>query len=198
MLILIPLPAVAPHVCYDLFSNLLIIFTDTLPTNTSPVGAIVGGTIGGSILLCILFTAIPLCICCCMSARKRSSYNQSIGLASTAIHHPQTTDALVAETKFTQQQVPPPAYPEARYIQQPLLPPVPGPPLGPPPAYPATEYELVDNPASYLPQQPLMLHPTAQMGYPPVGYPVQGYGYPAPVGYPVQSYGYPQMKGPSN
>ena len=199
MLILIPLPAVAPHVCYDLFSNLLITFTDTLPTNTlpSPVGAIVGGTIGGSILLCILLIALPLCICCCMSAGKRSSYNQNIGLASTAVHHSQTADArLVAETKFTQQQVPPPAYPAAGYIQQPLLPP--GPPLGPPPAYPATEYELVDNPAPYLPQQPLMVHPTAQMGYPPVGYPVQGYVYPAPVGYPVQSYGYPQMEDGSN
>ena len=134
-----------------------------------------------------------------MSASKRSSYNQSIGLASTAVHHPQTADALVTETKFTQQQIPPPsfgytsAYPAAGYIQQRPLPP-PGPPLGPPPAYPATEYELVDNPAPYLPQQPyLIVHPTTQMGYPPVGYPVQGYGYPAPVGYPVQSYGYPHM-----
>ena len=193
-------------------SKLLIIFTDTspkntptntptiytLPTNTSPVGAIIGGTIGGSILLCILFTAMLLCICCCMSAGKKSSYNQNIGLASTAVHRPQTADArLVAETKFTQQQVPPPAYPAAGYIQQPLPPP--GPPLGPPPAYPATEYVLVDNPAPYFPQQPfLMPHPTAQMGYPPVGYPVQDYGYPAPVGYPVQSYGYPQMEAQPN
>ena len=163
------------------FSNLLISFTDT-----SPVGAVVG-IIGGIILLFILFIAILLCIYCCVSAGKRSSYNQSIGLASTAVHPPQTADAgLVAETKFTQQQVPPPsfgyipdnisAYSEARYIQQPLLPP--GPPLGPPPTYPATEYELVDNPAPYLPQQPLMVQPTAQMEYPPVGYPVQGYGYP--------------------
>ena len=155
------------------FSNLLIIFIDT-----SPVGAIVGGTIGGIIFL--LFIAIPLCICCCMSAGKKSSYNQSIGLASTAVHHPQTADArLVADTKFTQQQVTPPsfgytsAYPAAG---QPLPPPTAidhDQPciLGPPPAYPATEYELVDNPA--------------QMGYPPVGY-------------PVQSYEYPQMEGTSN
>ena len=172
------------------FSNLLIIFTDT-----SPVGAIVGGTIGGIILLCILFTAIPLCISYCMSAGKKSSYNQSIGLASTVVHPPQTADArLVAETKFTQQQVPPPsefgytsAYPATGYIQQPLPPPTAiDQPLGPPPAYPATEYELVAQ------------QPSAQMGYPPVGYPVQCYGYPAPVGYPVQSYEYPQMEDPRN
>ena len=170
------------------FSNLLIIFTDT-----SPVGAIIGGTFGGSILLCILLTVIPLlCICCCISPGKKSSYNQSIGLASTAVHPPgQTADArLVAETKFTQQQVPPPAYPAAGYgyIQQPLPPPPTAidQPLGPPPAYPATEYELVDNPAPYLPQQPLMLQPTTQIGYPPVGY------------YPVQGYGYPKMEDTSN
>ena len=182
-MLIIPLREVAPQVCVTIyFSNLLISFTDT-----SPVGAVVG-IIGGIILLFILFIAILLCICCCISAGKRSSYNQSIGLASTAaVHPPQTADArLVADTKFTQQ-VPPPsfeyipdnisAYPEAHYIQQPLLPP--GPLLGPPPAYPATEYELVDNPAPYLPQQPsLMLQPTAQMEYPPVGYPVQSYGYP--------------------
>ena len=120
------------------FSNLLIKFF----TDTSPVGAIIGGTIGGSILLCILFTAIPLCICYCMNAGKKSSHNQNIRLPSTAVHPPQTADArLVADTKFTQQQVPAPAYPAAGYIQQPLPPQ--GPSLGPPPAYPATEYELV-------------------------------------------------------
>ena len=159
------------------------------------MGAIAGGIIGGIILL--LFIAIPLCICCCMYVVKKSSYNKSIGLASTQTQ----TDALGAETNLvsdgyiSENTNITSAYPAAGYIQQPL--PAIDQPLGPPPTYPATGYVLVDNPAPYLPQQPLMVHPTAQMGYPPVGYPVQGYGYPAPVGYPVQSYGYPQVEGPS-
>ena len=162
------------------------------------MGAIVGGVIGGSILICILFIAIPLCICCCKSAGKTSSHNQGIGLATTAVHPPHTAAALVAETKLvsTQQQVPPPsfidntnvtlAYPATGYVQQPLPP-----PSDPPPAYPATGYALFEN----VPQQPQQIYPTEQMGYPPVGYPVQGYGYLPPVGYPVQG-GYHPAGGP--